>query len=1594
MERKMLKKLLIVLTIIMLTATDFFMLGTGLVSYAESLENATNNDNVEFSTYFKNANGEKVQSLETSVNKEDLKLYAEIAVKSEGYFNGEIELSESNFKIKSNIQSSYINKVEGNKITLNQINAGNKAEIEIPVEAISSETIRLDNLTMESKIKLTGTYMEKKAKERNIKSERTVNLKILIDSETKAELTTEIITNKTYKVNEENKRIIQLGINANITNNNYPIKQTTIKTNIPQLGKDVEDVKVFAMNTKSTNGLVEELSKDNWKVENGVVEISVKNDANSNNEVSWNKNSSDRYIVTFIFAEDVDTSKLEITSKAEMTVYNSENVLTAESIAKLENTELNNIIVSTAKLDNTDMYKGQLYANAKSENKKEINFNTTTSIEIRNIEVEDIINVKEEKDVFTTTSTDIDANTRYIKTVINKADMLKHFGEDGFVIIKSGDSVYYKLDKDSTTDENGNIVIIYDKEVHELEISTSKPVLEGIFEIAHTKSIMANNYGTELIRGITGLKVKNTINATLKDVKVVENTTEISKELKETTSQAEFTVNKTNLSTMTENKDVIIGVKLRTDSTKYDLYKNPTIKIQLPKCVEELTVNSFDKLYGSEFAIEKATYSKSNRLIEVVLKGEQTEYIESATQLYLQINANMKLDQTTASKTDKITMEYSNENAIVKTSTIEKEIGIVAPSGLIAINNIENYDIQGISGTSTQKQLATVDKNTAGGTDAEMRIAVINNTDTTANNVSILGNFPTEGRFNRGNEVIENTFDTTLKSGINAGKAKVYYSANENATADLNKSSNGWTTNINELQDVKTYLIKAESIKPEESFVATYAMSMPQTLSYDETSYSGYQVTYNEEQTSIKQTRESTLVGLSTGESVKLEANMSATVGNDTLKSGDKVKAGEVIKYSIKVKNNGTSTLSNIVVNGQVPTGTVQVVPKDNYVYEDMYYQELTNTTVSSTIASLGAGEETTVEYEVRVKVGITNGAEISNKATITCNEQSVDSNELKNTLETGKIRVTLKRALDESLELNLNSTMEYMLYIENITDETIENLNVNLLPSNMDMQLVIDSNVNEIAKNTNEFTINSIEPNKRVSYRVYGKVFAENVDEIKLSANVIDTESNTYRSNNIIAKVENVGASIKISSPTAGNNIKSGDEVVYNIEVKNTGSTEQLIRVESNIPEELEIKQISINGETKLQTTDFYDINTYMEKISNQSSIHVSAEAGKTYTVTITAVVKEFENKTIKTISNSAKAIIANKEQAQSGEVSHIINTEGSVISGNIINGVAWIDGNSDGQKDDGEQLLEGMTVKLLNVTTNKIVSETKTNASGEYSFVNVDSGEYLVLFEYDTNQYEPTIYKKEGVLESKNSNVVEKSVTIDGQEKTYGVTDTINLVSSVSNINIGLRERKIYDLELQKFISKATVQTTSGTKTYNYKDSTFEKVEINRKRINGATVILEYTIRVKNTGEIAGYVTNIRDYLPSGLEFSSELNPDWYVSGQDLYTKSLSNTRIEPGETKEVKLILTKKTTEDTVGLINNRAEIAEEYNELGKVDIDSTANNQATGEDDIGSADVFIGVSTGGRTFAYIVLIMINTALIGLAIYLIFIKNRNKR
>ena len=203
-----------------------------------------------------------------------------------------------------------------------------------------------------------------------------------------------------------------------------------------------------------------------------------------------------------------------------------------------------------------------------------------------------------------------------------------------------------------------------------------------------------------------------------------------------------------------------------------------------------------------------------------------------------------------------------------------------------------------------------------------------------------------------------------------------------------------------------------------------------------------------------------------------------------------------------------------------------------------------------------------------------------------------------------------------------------------------------------------------------------------------------------------------------------------------------------------------------------------------------------------------------------------------------------------------------------------------------------------------------------------------------------------------------------------------------------------KTFDLALRKWVTQAIVidngkQTVTQTGHQPYDDpEQVVKVEIKAGQLNKVTVKFRYSIRVTNEGDIEGYAKEVTDYVPSGLKFVAEDNPGWTDEGNNVIsTRLLENTLLKPGEYADIDVVLTWINNENGLGsVLENTAEISEDYNEYGVPDKDSTPDNKKTGEDDLDVAPVLLSIKTGQ---ARIYFTLCFTVLISTAVGIIIIK-----
>ena len=243
--------------------------------------------------------------------------------------------------------------------------------------------------------------------------------------------------------------------------------------------------------------------------------------------------------------------------------------------------------------------------------------------------------------------------------------------------------------------------------------------------------------------------------------------------------------------------------------------------------------------------------------------------------------------------------------------------------------------------------------------------------------------------------------------------------------------------------------------------------------------------------------------------------------------------------------------------------------------------------------------------------------------------------------------------------------------------------------------------------------------------------------------------------------------------------------------------------------------------------------------------------------------------------------------------------------------------------------------------------------------------------------------------ILDKENTKLTQKAS--DNEENTSNgeVTCDINEEKSLITITIP-NEKKVFDLALRKWVTQAIVtengQTYVTDTGHKAEDEPEEivKVDLKKSKLNDVVVKFNYSIRVTNEGEIAGYAKEVSDYIPNGLKFVAEDNPDWTEKDGKIVTRALENTLLQPGESAEVKVLLTWINSANNMGVMTNTAEISEDYNDYGIPDRDSTPNNKVPGEDDIDDAPVMLTVKTGSDVIIYISVACGILAILGVGIF----------
>lgn len=1552
--------------------------------------------------------------------------------------NAKLEFSNSNFELKDN--GSIFEK------NIETITSENGISFGLPIVARKNSKYNLSLLNMVSSIKLTGEYIDDNGNVTTIDTTKNVKIEWTADEITQEEvnLSQEVITNKLYNIEGTNKRIVQILVKSNIVENKVPVKSTKIEIQEPQIGVKPEQVKITAKNTLATNGktdvefgnLID--SKYEYKQEEGKTYIEILNNADEENNISWEKNANDEIIVTYIYNEE--TKIVPFTSKAKSTIelYGKNETIEKENELTLENIETMGDINTLESAITNNIYKGNMYIG------EETNYQTAWRAYVTYPELSNKIILQD-----TSVQETEQLSTYYKSTKINKVKAIDLLGEQGIIKVYNVEDLNTPIVEIKLAEETEEYITInYQTNVKQIVIETTNAVKEGKLEVLNEKAIKVLK--TEKIEEISKLTSEIKLLVLDEAGNIVTTTTKsVVANLLEPETSIEVNLDKSEISNQTENTLRLTTILKSVDNSN-KLFKNPIINVEFPKEITEVSLENKALLYDEELKIKTAeivTNENGNKVLKIELEGEQTKYNTSSAQggANIVIDLKLKADNFMANKNVELkTTCINNEGKAEKTN----EIGIVSKFGILNKSSITVGD-----NTVEEVNKNSININTKGTEEIKITTSLINNYEETLSNMILLGTIP---------------LGAELKSfvSVNIKNANIYYSEEENASAD----SESWKTEVAELNNIKSFKIVVPELTPGELTTLNYNYQLNQTeLNSTESIINikgtvGNQtkeekLTYITSGVGVVESQKVMAVGVATN-AEKISVEVTPTIGGESAVTTTGINNGQVIRYRVKVTNTSNETLNNIKIKTTIENGVYYELVEDGGSFLDSETGEMVKSHSYAEVPGVNnkeftkdtllAGESYEFDYQVVAYIGTgENANSFKNSISVTAdNMEEFSLNDTK-TIKEAEIALKLHYSSNEEPELYSDGNMKcFEIELTNLSENNLKNIPITInLPKEfccyVDNQYYFDKECGEISVVDNQLRINvyNLEIAKTLSLYVQLETNSIPLNELE-SEIVLIAESEfkdvTYYSNeyrrNILQSETNLDVGFTSNKTNEILYLDTNDTITYTLTLKNNGllGTGSLY-IFDDIPYDLKVTNITAqinNGEEKEYKTN-RDKNIFITDLSldpgDNLTLTIVAEldcitknnSEITNAITIYgSTVKEIEKQLINVVSlshntqddpttptdpedpvnptypedpNDPTDPVDPSKPGETVEPENPIDQETEKTYS--ISGLAWLDENKNGIRDNNESILQGIEVVLLDTDGNVVKDKdgkeisTITTITGTYKFTNIPKGEYIVVFIYNAEKYTITKYQVEGATEEQNSDVISKQIKINNETKLVGATNIIKIENSdILNIDIGLIENAKFDLSLEKYVSKVVVTNSSESVNYDFGEETLAKIEIAAKKIASSTILVQYEIKISNDGSLTGYVNDVIDYMPKELTFDSEMNPDWYLDSEGiLHNESLAKVAIEPGKTETVKLILTKTLNNNSTGTIENIAEIGTSTNLEGIKDMDSVGGNKITGEDDIGSASLIISIKTG-EPVMYIGIVLASMAVIGLGIFII--------
>ena len=198
---------------------------------------------------------------------------------------------------------------------------------------------------------------------------------------------------------------------------------------------------------------------------------------------------------------------------------------------------------------------------------------------------------------------------------------------------------------------------------------------------------------------------------------------------------------------------------------------------------------------------------------------------------------------------------------------------------------------------------------------------------------------------------------------------------------------------------------------------------------------------------------------------------------------------------------------------------------------------------------------------------------------------------------------------------------------------------------------------------------------------------------------------------------------------------------------------------------------------------------------------------------------------------------------------------------------------------------------------------------------------------------------------------------------------------------------EKQLFNLSVDKWVENVNVNGISqGAQSIATKDQLY-KVDIHRSKTETADIKITYKIRITNKGEIEGTAGEIVEVIPAGYSYNQEDNSIyWENKNGTLTTDALKDEMIQPGQYKEIEIVLRWEKGEDNFGQKDNLVILSNLSNPAGYEDVNK--------EDNSSSSSMLLTIATGLDRNDRIVIIGIVQIVLAISIGLLFSYKKKEK